>query len=39
MASEITRYNRFELEIQGTEGLIVLGNRGNCWYSSVNQVL
>ena len=37
MASEITRYNRFELEIQGTEGLIVLGNQGNRWCSSVDR--
>ena len=37
MVSEITRYNRFELEIQGTEGLIVLGNSGNRWYQSVDQ--
>jgi len=34
MTSEITRYNRFELEIQGTTGLIVLGNQGNRWCSS-----
>lgn len=37
MTSEITRYNRFALEIQGTTGLIVLGNQGNHWYSSVDQ--
>ncbi|MEM7134006.1 MAG: Gfo/Idh/MocA family oxidoreductase [Chloroflexota bacterium] len=37
MSSEITRYNRFELEIQGTDGLIVLGNLGNRWCSSVDQ--
>lgn len=37
MTSEITRYNRFELEIQGTEGLIVLGNQGNRWYRSVDR--
>ncbi len=37
MASEITRYNRFVLEIQGTAGLIVLGNQGNHWYSSADQ--
>jgi predicted dehydrogenase len=37
MTSEITRYNRFELEIQGTEGLIFLGNSGNRWCSIVDQ--
>ena len=36
MVSEITRYNRFELEIQGTEGLIVLGNSGNRWSKSID---
>lgn len=36
MSSEITRYNRFGLEIQGADGLIVLGNEGNRWYTSVD---
>jgi predicted dehydrogenase len=37
VVSELTRYSRFELEIQGTDGLIVLGNSGNRWYRSVDR--
>lgn len=37
VVSELTRYNRFELEIQGTDGLIVLGNQGDRWYQSVDR--
>lgn len=37
MVSEVTRYNRFELQIQGTDGVISLGNAGNCWWSSVDR--
>lgn len=37
MVSEVTRYNRFELQIQGTSGVISLGNEGNRWWSSVDR--
>jgi predicted dehydrogenase len=31
MSNELTRYARFELQIQGTDGVIVLGSEGNRW--------
>ncbi|MEZ4870263.1 MAG: Gfo/Idh/MocA family oxidoreductase [Caldilineaceae bacterium] len=37
MVSEVTRYNRFELEIQGTKGVIMLGNSGNRWCNSIDR--
>jgi len=37
MVSEVTRYYRFELQIQGTAGVISLGNEGNRWWSSVDR--
>lgn len=37
MSSEVTRYNRFGIEIQGTDGTIYLGNEGNRWARSVDR--
>lgn len=34
MVNELTRYARFELQLQGTEGVIVLGSEGNRWWRS-----
>jgi predicted dehydrogenase len=36
MSNELTRYARFELQIQGTDGVIVLGSEGNRWLRSVD---
>lgn len=37
MVNELTRYNRFGLEIQGTEGVIKLADDGNHWWRSVDR--
>jgi UDP-N-acetyl-2-amino-2-deoxyglucuronate dehydrogenase len=36
MVNELTRYARFELQIQGTEGVLVLGSEGNRWLHGVD---
>lgn len=37
MVNELTRYNRFELEIQGTDGVILLSGDGNRWWRGVDR--
>ena len=37
MVNERTRYFRFELQIQGTEGMIVLSNAGHQWWQGVDR--
>ena len=37
MVNELTRYNRFGIEIQGTEGAILLSGDGNRWWRSVDR--
>lgn len=37
MVNELTRYNRFGIEIQGTEGVILLSSAGNQWARSVDR--
>ncbi len=36
MVNELTRYARFELQIQGTDGVIILGSEGNRWLRGVD---
>ncbi len=37
MVNERTRYYRFEVQIQGTEGVILLSNAGNQWWRGVDR--
>lgn len=37
LVNELTRYNRFELEIQGTDGVILLSGDGNRWWQGVDR--
>lgn len=37
MVNELTRYNRFGIEVQGTEGVILLSGDGNHWWRSVDR--
>ena len=37
MVNELTRYNRFGIEIQGTDGAILLDGEGARWWRSVDR--
>ncbi|MBX3009996.1 MAG: Gfo/Idh/MocA family oxidoreductase [Caldilineaceae bacterium] len=37
MVNELTRYHRFGIEIQGTDGVILLSGDGNRWWNSVDR--
>jgi predicted dehydrogenase len=39
MVNERTRYFRFELQIQGTDGVIVLANSGHQWWQGVDRTV